>query len=76
MKKHCKGCSNKPHSQDALHGKGIRVFNENKGKNGPWLHCTVCGNEEAGAGPVAVEAPKKGAKVEAAPTEGVKQVAA
>lgn len=62
MKKHCGACGNKPHSQDQLHGKGIRVFNENKGKNGPWLHCTRCGSEEAGVAQVA-EAPKKAAEV-------------
>lgn len=47
MIKQCKSCSSKPHSQDELHGKGKRVFNEHFNKNkAQVLRCTRCGHEE------------------------------
>lgn len=40
-------CATKTHTQDALHGKGVRVFNEHKDKSGNTvLRCTVCGSEK------------------------------
>jgi hypothetical protein len=47
MIKYCNGCGHKPHSQDELHGKGMRVFNEHKDKDRrTHRKCTRCGNEE------------------------------
>ena len=43
---HCPACSGKPHSQDDLHGKGRRVFNEDRLKDGRTRkRCTRCGHE-------------------------------
>lgn len=43
---HCPNCGNKPHSQDELHGKGNRVFNEDPMKDGTVRkRCTRCGHE-------------------------------
>lgn len=40
----CGACGAKPHSQDELHGKGNRVWNEIPLKSGGVeLRCTVCG---------------------------------
>lgn len=37
------GC---PHpGQDALHGRGMRVWNEYRAKQGPARRCTACGRE-------------------------------
>lgn len=42
----CKKCPTKHHTQDDLHGKGRRVINEHKTKNGTVIQrCTVCGHE-------------------------------
>lgn len=38
---HCPNC--KPHEQDKIHGKGLRVHNPTKK---PAWRCTVCGNEK------------------------------
>lgn len=46
MIKPCPGCGKKPHSQDIIHGPGLRVFNENKGKSAIVLRCTVCGDTQ------------------------------
>lgn len=61
MKKNCKGCGHTPHSQDELHGKGIRVFNEHMSGSPAKrvLRCTRCGAQEIQAAP---EAAKKGEK--------------
>ena len=40
----CPKCSDKPHTQDELHGKGNRVFNEIKGVQYTEYRCTVCGH--------------------------------
>lgn len=46
MIRQCDSCGKKPHTQDELHGKGMRVFNELKTKDGlRTAHCTVCGRE-------------------------------
>lgn len=43
----CSGCGNRPHTQDELHGKGNRVFNEVPLKTGGHeLRCTVCGSKK------------------------------
>ncbi len=43
MIKKCNTCSNKPHTQDELHGKGNRVHNEVKKQLDTEYRCTVCG---------------------------------
>lgn len=50
MIKPCQSCGGRPHTQDELHGKGNRVFNEHSRKDGNASlivrKCTVCGREE------------------------------
>ncbi len=47
MIKHCKSCGDKAHTQDELHGKGNRVFNEHQTKDKTTVRrCTRCGHEE------------------------------
>ena len=62
MIKNCKVCGGRAHTQDELHGKGNRVFNEsqNPKTKANVRRCTVCGNEEVGAAQVVVEELAKG----------------
>jgi predicted nucleic-acid-binding Zn-ribbon protein len=50
MIKSCSKCGNHPHSQDELHGKGKRVFNEHSIREGSVTkivrRCTRCTHEE------------------------------
>lgn len=41
---HCPTCGSRPHTQDELHGKGKRVFNEHTTKTNHVRRCTVCGH--------------------------------
>ena len=46
----CGTCGTKPHSQDELHGKSNRVFNEVPLKSGGReLRCTVCNTKHVSA---------------------------
>lgn len=47
MIRKCPTCSNKEHTQDTLHGKGNRVFNEYKTSTGVAYRCTVCSHDMA-----------------------------
>ena len=47
MIKRCPQCGNEPHTQDDLHGKGNRVFNETNHNGFTQRKCTVCGYSES-----------------------------
>lgn len=45
MIRRCHKCSGQPHTQDDLHGKGMRVVNVHENARKRHERCTVCGSE-------------------------------